>query len=344
MFIHVGAGKTGTSALQEFFKTNREKLQKEGLILPDIGVVRTRNQIAHHKLSGTGSHAGCDVISMWRAISKTNAEMLLLSSETFHNKISNQDGIKFFTEIRSIFKSWEIKIIFYLRRQSQWHQSAYAQWVKGDMQSLTIEEHAKRYKKNLADQVFLFSDIFGHQNIIVRPFEKRQFIGGSIFTDFFQAIGITIDSSYELPKNNPNPRLNLEALEFKRIINSFSQNVEETKLCLKDLLAYSNPVNTLSSSRIHHTHNSMPLELQKQIESENQSKYETIARDFMGRKDGKLFLDSFEAPPNPKETSEQGNEFHRLYAYLFQNLYKQNRNLVLSNEKLKLELEQLKKS
>ncbi len=339
LFIHVGAGKTGTTALQEFLRINRSKLQEKGLVLPDIGLVKTENAIGHHKLSGVGSHANPNVLSMWQAISKANEKKLLLTSETFHNRISQQDGVGFFTEIYNIFSGWEIRIIFYLRRQSQWQQSAYAQWVKGNMESLTIEEHTKRYKRNLADQVFCFSDVFGQQNIIVRPYEKQQFNGGNIFSDFFQIMGLSIDDSYDFPRRNPNPRLTVEALNFKRVVNSFCNDVSEARLCLNDLLSYSDHENAHSSTNIYHRHNLMSQKLQEKIEFENQGKYEIIAREFLGREDGNLFLDAPEFKSESRDKENREDECHRLYTYLFQQLYTKNQNLTRLNEELKLKLE-----
>ena len=48
IFIHVGAGKTGTSAIQEFLKLNEKKLSQKGLYMPEIGRDDSNKFIFHH--------------------------------------------------------------------------------------------------------------------------------------------------------------------------------------------------------------------------------------------------------------------------------------------------------
>ena len=46
LILHIGMGKTGTSALQDFFWENRARLKKSGLCYPKYGAVSH----AHHLL------------------------------------------------------------------------------------------------------------------------------------------------------------------------------------------------------------------------------------------------------------------------------------------------------
>ncbi len=45
LILHIGMGKTGTSALQDFFWTNRARLEKIGLQLPKYGAVSHANHL-----------------------------------------------------------------------------------------------------------------------------------------------------------------------------------------------------------------------------------------------------------------------------------------------------------
>src|SRR5690554_3774829 len=47
LYLHIGLGKTGTTALQEFFWANRSQLAKRGIDYPDYCVIAG----AHHALS-----------------------------------------------------------------------------------------------------------------------------------------------------------------------------------------------------------------------------------------------------------------------------------------------------
>ena len=47
LILHIGMGKTGTTALQEAFWANRDVLARAGITYPDIGV----DAGAHHKIT-----------------------------------------------------------------------------------------------------------------------------------------------------------------------------------------------------------------------------------------------------------------------------------------------------
>ncbi|MEN6306515.1 MAG: hypothetical protein ABFD91_02065, partial [Anaerohalosphaeraceae bacterium] len=47
LYLHIGAGKTGTSALQQFFFQNRHILQSHHITYPEIGI----HNFAHHCLA-----------------------------------------------------------------------------------------------------------------------------------------------------------------------------------------------------------------------------------------------------------------------------------------------------
>lgn len=335
VFIHVGAGKTGTSALQEFILNNHPALEeKEGLCVPNFGAVKTARVLTHHGLSDWGAYKNRDALGLWKKISRLDRSRVLVTSENLHSRISARDGLAFFRGVKNTLAGWDIKIIFYIRRQSQWTQSAYEQWVKVNNVSMSIEQLAQSYKTNLVRQVFEFAEVFGRQNILVRPYEKSQFQGGNIFVDFFSLLDIDVSKGYEFPQKNANPRLNAESLSFKRHINQLSDDRKQAQLILNDLLAYSGKVSATDSLTIHHNHNLMPVALQMEIEALNEPNYEKIARDIMGREDGRLFLE--EPDFTNADRSDNGNDnFDLLYAHLFLALYEKVQHLQSQNKELR---------
>ncbi|MDQ2092273.1 hypothetical protein [Marimonas arenosa] len=324
MFIHVGAGKTGTSALQAFLFANEARLAEKGVHSPQEGRVLTGDSFAHHGLSNHGPHQQPDpedVLDLWRQVAAYEGPRVALSSEYFHNRVPGVAGRAFFSAVAQILCDWDIRIVFYLRRQSQWLQSVYAQWVKGHLLSETFSDFAHRYTRNPADQIFDFAEIFGADNVIVRPFERGQFQGGNIQRDFCAAIGIDWDDAFTIPEGNPNPRLAGDALELKRQMNRYAESTRELRALQRDLQAYSDLVSQDSRS-VFVSHAMLDADEQRRIEAENEPKYARIARDFLGRADGVLFREPLPDDSKSATSAQASVSTDQVQAYLLMQMHR----------------------
>ncbi|WP_144213662.1 hypothetical protein [Shewanella donghaensis] len=322
LYIHVGAGKTGTTAIQDFLYLNKSLLSDKGIYIPEEGNIHSDGSIAHHKLSAWGAHRSTDVWPLWKSIASSKSKKILLTSEYFHSRISAKDGSLFFEKINTLFSNFNIKIIFYIRRQDQWIQSVYEQWVKsGSLRTgQTIEEFVDAYKNNLPDQLLKFSSVFGKENIIVRVFEKSQFKDGNIFSDFFGALNVELPNNICFPEKNSNSRLSPDALHFKSISNSVCKDVKTAQVLSKPLLDYSTDLYASDSQRIHHSHGILSKNTQKKIYEANKEKYSEIAKNYLGRESGELFLDE---PSFLEEEFKYTNENTvKISSYLFTTLFK----------------------
>lgn len=334
IYIHVGAGKTGTSAIQSFLLLNQNRLMQSGLSVPAIGSEGGKAYLAHHRLSGAGRFADSDPFPMWREISRIDTSRVLVSSEIFHSRISNKDGIEFFEAVKEILASWEIRIVFYIRRQDQWLESAYEQWIKtGELRTgESIDQFADRYRKSLVQQVRSFCDIFGKDFVIVRPYQRSQLKNADIIEDFFDVIGLNIDQTFEWPVGNPNPSLPAELLEFKRLYNSVCNSRNEAQLINRDLkeLAklYSGKHNEKFTSR-----NSLSAAAKHDVLRAHAEGYEWIARELLSRINGVLFYgdndekssDTDSDTNAPSVSAEPRLEEHiKILTFLVQKLYKRN--------------------
>ncbi|MBN2809611.1 MAG: hypothetical protein JXR80_08995 [Deltaproteobacteria bacterium] len=324
LFIHVGASKTGTTGIQEFLFLNEKKLKRVGLTVPKIGRFdKIENGIVHHPLAGwLGGDIFVDPMPLWIRVSQLPFSRVLVSSEALSWKTFSEDAEQFFTEIKKLFFDWDVKIIFYIRRQDQWIQSTYVEFVKSGKLfngEKLDKEFCDKYSRSLAQSVFLFSKVFGDENLIVRPYERAQLKGGSIYEDFFEIFNIDIDSSYKFPRPNVNNRLSSGALEFKRIFNSICNTREDTFWVRKALSKFSEkfyenccssflPINFISP------------EIANRIVQLNEEDYEKIARTYLNRKEGKLFLESL------SESGEEPNlsieDLAKISSYLFLIMYK----------------------
>jgi hypothetical protein len=295
LVIHIGFGKTGTTALQQFFVDNGKRLLQHGIYYPRSG---RRAETAHHYLAtaarpggGTGyeSQKGwqAEVADLVAEAGQTPAQTILLSSEVF-------SGRMIFRELELLKRHFNhITIVMYVRRQDDLIMSSYQQWIKDSTFHLDYEKMEPLpylfYKSANHWRDFLK----GHPGRIVpRAYEKGQFIGGTIFSDFIASVfGIEQLDGFVLPNGSvSNPRLSESALEFKRRLNRFYPEDVAADI-LRPLLDYS-AQNEHSEGKGSWDGSIFPpsrrrLLMADLFEEENAK----VAREFMDRPDGCLFFE-----------------------------------------------------
>lgn len=329
IYIHVGAGKTGTTALQQFFFLNEQKLGRKGLYFPSVGRAPSNSAIAHHALACRQQVAKGEeteeIKELWKNLASENEGRLLVTSEDFHALISDQNGIQFLKEIKSILSDQEVFIIFYIRREDEWLQSAYSQWIKsGSLRNgVSIHEFIKKKRVSLPEQILKFSDIFGKDQMIVKPFEKIQLIGGNVFSDFMDIFDIQLNDGFNLPNKNTNQGLTNDALEFKRVFNTVCIDKNEAQILMKPLIEYSKLVDK-NSSEAFTKKNLLSQDERKYLLEPLVPLYASIAREFLGRDDGMLFCDLDEQFES-LGTDQLGET--RIVAFLLKELYRENAKL-----------------
>lgn len=294
LYLHVGMGKTGTTALQEFFWENRNILLKNfGIAYPEYGSV----SCAHHLLS---PHIPSFLAVDWKFLqpeewcpnlATNDADKILVSSELI--AWASPEMISDFCA--EIAKWFNVKVVIYLRRQDNLIMAGYNQQIKAGTQKRhindVIEKQFERF--DYAKKLQPWIDAWGEENIIVRPFERQQFFQGDIRYDFlYRVFGI---DSFELfgiqdDGGNPNPRLSFKAMEYKRWINNIISNPAISSQFNKALLDYSAATDD-SSTKVFSTKALLSPDKRKEILDKCEPINSEIARKFLKREDGRLFFD-----------------------------------------------------
>jgi hypothetical protein len=132
LILHVGFHKSGTSALQEAFFTQRATLRPKGIWYPDIG------RKAHHRIAwaltqkpwGWKSRGGevtpyREFTNLIRKINSSKDQKVLLSSEFFSELTAQQ-----IQEIAGAVKNREVIVLFTLRPLAKLLSSSYQQYLK----------------------------------------------------------------------------------------------------------------------------------------------------------------------------------------------------------------------
>ncbi|MBN1883559.1 MAG: hypothetical protein JW885_15435 [Deltaproteobacteria bacterium] len=282
LYIHIGAPKTGSSALQYFLLINREELLKNNIFYPEHEV--DENNICsgnarvffNHDVDGNSKEIQEQVTNVFHALDRGHT--VLLSSESL-----------FHTDPKKIYRLFDIsdsKILVYLRRQDEYLLSLYSQRVKRrpEKNTLNVWLDDIMSKDNLAyyRAVDEWAEQFGKNRVIVRPYEKAQFFGGTIFSDFFNIIGLDLSQEYSIPRSRINRSYSPDAVEYKRVLNILTNRGDFLDRVLQK---YSDSLDE---------HNTWPYSLLSpakriQILESFKERNAYLAREYLGREDGFFF-------------------------------------------------------
>jgi hypothetical protein len=298
LYIHAGTGKTGTSALQRFFVHNEALLRRDGLYYPAC-----REDASHNNL-GRAMRTE-DVAARNRVRDRLAAEL----AEVDSNVLISAESLATHTAARIheffSFHPGPVVLIVYLRRQDDYISS----WVQQKIKAFAVVDLAKEFEiVSNVDYAALVRDFASHprtSQLIVRPYEKGQFRGGNIFTDFLTTLGIDWTDEMEIPARTVNPQLDRDALEFLRLTHGLEPQRGEVALTpgsfsmrlVPKLVAYSRiecgidgPFSTSSLLSPAERHRLLRPHLEGNA---------WIARTFLGREDGRLFYLDPPAPDAP---------------------------------------------
>lgn len=301
LVLHIGMNKTGSSALQRYFAGNRAELARRGLLYPRAGCGEGAGGRQHFALAGSlgfaptpGAVDDGDVARIRRLIDEEIAacrpHTVVLSSEVFVRRGSVE-------RVRRFTDGFDVRVLVYLRRHDHWWSSLYSQSVKmvvdppWEPNFRSYHAHTLRRGRLHVDYAaFLrqWGEVFGNENLIVRPYERAQI--GDVAVDAMERIGhADLLAQVKPGEVRVNPSLSpvqvavIDALQRtampRRRRRELIEAVAEAK-CAGDAGSL------------------VPRSMRRQLVEENRGSYAEIARTYLGRSDGTLF---YEPDPEPGE-------------------------------------------
>ncbi len=250
VFIHIGQHKTGSTAIQDFLFQNETTLFHNDIsYCPGTRLCLEGKPHVRHKMLSLKPHENFELIkNLANEIDTTPLNTFIISGEGFCRAAERLYMIKGLVDIKTALSEHEVKIIVYLRPQEELLQSFYNWRVKGGYESRTFNQYIKEYPEQRSVYFHFhkllapFAEIFGAENIIVRIYNRTNFEGGSIFTDFFTAMKINWIKELTFPNKQSNPAMPPKALEVRRKINQLLEVPDErTSLGLSNCIKNSIP-------------------------------------------------------------------------------------------------------
>ncbi|MDY3853732.1 MAG: hypothetical protein SO170_02035 [Butyribacter sp.] len=308
LYLHIGTPKTGTSAIQVFMGKNRHILKKKGVCYPDfrlefpgIGANRNAHFLVHRYFDKNKKRD----YEAEKSIQEKAFSLLLENLSRYDKVVMSDEGIwngfEFFEDFwKKLYQKitdagHELKVIVYLRRQDVFIQSYWAQQVK-ETSTMTFQQfiEKKRYEKcHLDYDVSLeqIANVIGNNNMIVRVYEKGQYYGNSLVSDFLHIIGLEMDDSFCAPDIMVNQSISGISLEIKRILNTMPEYKEKRNFLVDYLRKLSSQEN--KASDFSRTATFLP-EQQQSFMAQYEKGNELVAKQYLKKADGILFEEKVE--------------------------------------------------
>lgn len=257
LYLHIGTPKTATTSIQKFCMENQEVLNKKGFSYPILDYKYPKVEIRRngHFLVGKLLDAdGHEDFEREEALWNKGLSMIHNDLEKFGNVILSDENI-WHSSVGSKFDFWEklqsdaeqnnyqIKVIVYLRRQDDFANSWLSQQIKEGWNTYAgVKWDAFMYRpKGVALDYYglleKIAEIIGKENIIVRIFERKRFLGngGTIYSDFLDAVGLEYTDEFQIVTEETNPSLTANTQEIRRVINTILSDKDSTRSFLRKI-------------------------------------------------------------------------------------------------------------
>ncbi len=317
LILHIGTGKTGTTALQSFLWKNATKLRECGWDYPDILKIWCRkNDRRYIEGEKNGNLLKVSIIADWKEEKKIELWSIILERLKQYNVIISDESIWGHPAIdtKAAIEDYKrryanIKVVIYLRRQDQYLESLWNQNVKDRLETDDlwnfINRPRNRQSADYLGKIKSIEKVVGRDNIIVRVYEDGQFKGtrGDITSDFIQVLNKIegeMKDEWEgiwLP-GNENRKLAGEMLWMKLLFNrAYVSAFPDIDMEAEMKNGFAN-IDTDFARFFQDTENSnigasslfMNEDERRKILKKYDADNKEIAHTYLGRDDGRLFL------------------------------------------------------
>ncbi|MBK4218124.1 glycosyltransferase [Paracoccus caeni] len=231
LIIHLGATKTGSTFIQHILDDSRPALLREGIWYPEVGLFwqadRPHKQAGHAHFvdeARKGGQALRNHLLNGLAAMQGQVHTIILSSEAFF--LNSQSA-----KLAQHFHDFDVEMVVYLRRQDEWANSQYAEFVAGgaiNSTTLTFAEWiATPRVKTLLNYDILVRDWEQHlprEAIHLRRYLRQPGNQWDILTDFAETTGLPQIAELPAPVQEKanNARLSTIHVDLIRLFNKRS--------------------------------------------------------------------------------------------------------------------------
>ena len=242
-WLHIGAPKTGSTALQQFLSANDGRLKSLGWLYP----AAARRAGGHHDLAFlTGGGYPDWATPQDKSLAQMEDELrieitaspasVLLSSEDFYLLGAPADVAGMLERLG--FRPETVTVLVYLRRQDEAYVSWYNQAVKAQGYAGTFSDMLPTQRElwDYSTRLRAWADVFGASRILVRPYARSDLMGEDVCRDLIGTLGLP-QHVFDFPVERVNTGLNRDLLEFQRLVNRLPLSPQDKRRFHRQLIA-----------------------------------------------------------------------------------------------------------
>jgi capsular polysaccharide export protein len=307
--VHIGAHKTGTTAIQSTLWNSAEALRRSALTYPmELTTPQphfnSQQCIAYtllgmKKFSRVARDSDVDPLEYLDALPRDRD--LLISSENFMRLNEAQ-----IARLGAHLHGFDVRVILYVRRQDESSQALYQTDVVNRRCQLTFEEYLETNRPlfDYGAAAKRWSGRFGRASLTVRVYERARFANGDAVGDFLGAVeGILgralAKEGWRAQAADVNAGLPNHVVALIRYFNGVAERDKIVPL----LVELSRALYSGARGR----YDLIPPSARRSVMSAYQDSNESLARDWLDRAGGKLFSE--------EAAEESEAEWNRKYGW-----------------------------
>ena len=209
--LHIGGHKTGSSAIQSFCVLNAERLKQLGILYP-LELVSDVE-----KMGGQAQHGLVNLLmdakSFWKAYNLRPKGMLdadirstLKALPRDKNLLLSSENLMWLDKeaietLRQLLDGYDVHILLYVRRQDDAMQAIYQTVVTSIGETKHFDDYTDKTVRGIFEYdriAELWQSVFGAGKVMVRVYEPSQLHRGDVVVDFFQALGIILQTDIDI--------------------------------------------------------------------------------------------------------------------------------------------------
>jgi hypothetical protein len=235
LYVHIGPGKTGSSALQVFLARHAEALARQGVLYPSwddsnrraaAGEITSGNGVVLCRYLGVAHPAGLPEAEIERLVAQglSDAPSVLLSSELLQS--ASVEGLHRLQDLAARLGA-RLRYIYYLRSAFPVYVSIYNQAVKRSGYQGTLEEFVRTRPMSHYQTLRRLVAASGAGAVVLRSYESAR---ADLPSDFMQAIGLPALPEDADAQELVNPSLSAIDTNILRSLNRFLSNAQDSRV------------------------------------------------------------------------------------------------------------------
>lgn len=244
LYLHIGAGKTGTSAIQSQLAINKDILWKHGVFYPSF---RNESRAKNFKITSGNALDFAHILredkvntseikrSIKKYVNDAEGKNILLSSEAMH---SYSDKNACILREQALKLGYQVKVIYYVRAIADHMMSSYHQSIKRHKNTKPFDSMIKNKTGRFLKTIERSGKNFGYENIILKNYDL---VKDNIFLDFLtDVLKFSEVKEFTIKNKKVNRSLIDSEIDFMLHINRFFNKNNES-IFISDALIHNNP-------------------------------------------------------------------------------------------------------